>query len=241
MMLEFFIAALLVFFASLVSTMSGFGLATIMIPVLLLRYPLPETLLFVAIIHLMGDIWKLWLFRRGIKWKLILTFGALGIPATIAGATLVPRLPQEPLARALGVFILLYVVFLALKPSFKLRSGTSSTAIGGAVYGFFAGFFGISGEIRSAILSAYNLPKAVFLFTNGAIALLIDSTRIMTYIANGVELIAIPAWSLIALLPASLAGALLATRVVGSIPQKKFRAFIEVFLTIAACKLIFFP
>lgn len=240
-MIEILIAAALVFIASLVSTMSGFGLATIMIPVLLLRYPLPETLLFVAIIHLMGDVWKLWLFRQGVRWRLVITFAALGIPATVLGASLVPQLPQEPLSRALGFFLLLYVLFLALRPSFHIKPQPVPTAVGGAFYGFSAGIFGISGEIRSAILTAYDLPKAVFLFTNGAIALLIDTTRISTYLASGVQLVVIPAWSLFALLPISFAGALIAKRFVGKIPQNRFRFVVAIFLFMAAMKLMFLP
>lgn len=239
MPIEVLIAGVLVFVASLVSTLTGFGLATIMIPVLLLRYPLAETLLFVAVIHLFGDLWKLWFFRRGIRWKIILPFAALGIPATILGASLVPQIPQDLLGRALGVFLLLYVAVLLRKKSFHIKPKSYSTVIGGGLYGFFAGIFGVSGEIRGAILAAYNLPKAVYLFTNGAIALFIDTTRISTYLASGIRLATIPAWGLLALLPISFAGAYLAQSLVDKIPQKRFRSVIAFFLFLAALRLLF--
>lgn len=221
--------------------MSGFGLATIMIPVLLLRYPLAETLLLVAIIHLMGDVWKIWLFRQGVHWRLVLTFVALGIPMTALGAWLVPHIPQDHLARALGAFILAYVVVLVFKPSFRVNPTPARTVAGGALYGFAAGIFGISGAIRSAVLAAYDLPKAVFLFTSGAVSLFIDTTRIATYLASGVALVGITAWSLALLLPVSFAGALIAKRFLSHIPQDRFRSFIAVFLFLAGLKLLIAP
>jgi len=241
MPIELLIAAALVFVASTVSTLAGFGLATIMIPVLLLRYPLPETLLFVAVIHLFGDIWKLWFFKEGVRWRIILPFAALGIPTTILGASLVPQIPQDALSRALGAFLLLYVLYLIFKPTLSIRPKPASTVIGGGIYGFFAGIFGVSGEIRGAVLSAYDLPKAVYLFTNGAIALLIDTTRISTYIFSGVRLVALPAWGLLLLLPVSYAGAKLAQGFVSRIPQARFRKVIAAFLLLAAVKLVLAP
>ncbi len=82
------------FIASLVGTISGFGLSTIMVPVLLLFYPFPVVLLFVGIVHLFGDIWKVIFFRRGADWKLILLFGIPGILFSYAGATLSVGSPE---------------------------------------------------------------------------------------------------------------------------------------------------
>jgi len=59
MIFELLILTLLVFVASIVGTFSGFGTSTIMVPVMLLFFPLPVTLLFVGVIHWFGDIWKM--------------------------------------------------------------------------------------------------------------------------------------------------------------------------------------
>ncbi|MDD2341139.1 MAG: sulfite exporter TauE/SafE family protein, partial [Methanosarcina sp.] len=58
--------ALLTLLASLIGTLAGFGISTIMVPVLLIVLPLPQTLLLVGIIHWFNDIWKLLLFWEGI-------------------------------------------------------------------------------------------------------------------------------------------------------------------------------
>jgi uncharacterized membrane protein YfcA len=109
--------------ASLVGTASGFGTSTIMIPVLSLSMPLPAALLFVGVIHLCGDVWKVILFRRGLIWRLVLGFGLSGIIASYFGASFSLYAAAMPLKKALGVFLILYVVFLFVKRDWALFRG----------------------------------------------------------------------------------------------------------------------
>lgn len=167
---------LLTIVASCIGTLTGFGTSTIMVPVLLLFFPLPQTLLLVGIIHWFGDIWKMVLFKKGFYWKLVLSFGIAGTITTFFGARIVFKVSQSLLSQILGGFLVLYVVFLFLKPTFKVAKNTATAINGGALSGFFAGLFGIGGAVRSVFLSAFNLPKAVYIATAGAIALVIDTT-----------------------------------------------------------------
>jgi uncharacterized membrane protein YfcA len=85
-----------------ISTLTGFGTSTIMLPVILLFFPLPQTLLLVGIIHWFGGVWKLVLFRQGIRWKILLGFGVPGIIASFLGASLTFSAPEDLLSRILG-------------------------------------------------------------------------------------------------------------------------------------------
>ena len=76
---EIIFIALLTLLASVIGTLAGFGISTIMVPILLIVFPLPQTLLLVGIIHWFNDIWKMLLFRKGIRWNLFLAFGLPGI------------------------------------------------------------------------------------------------------------------------------------------------------------------
>ncbi|WP_269848489.1 sulfite exporter TauE/SafE family protein [Methanosarcina horonobensis] len=185
---EIIFVALLTLLASLIGTLAGFGISTIMVPVLLTVLPLPQTLLFVGIIHWFNDIWKMLLFRKGIRWKLFLAFGLPGIFTSFIGSSLSLRISQEILSRALGVFLLVYVLFITFNRTFKLSQRLSVAVSGGALTGFFAGIFGIGGEINAVALSAFNLEKAIYIATAGAISFMIDSTRIATYIGGGIRL-----------------------------------------------------
>ena len=239
--MEIIYLALLTIVATFVGTLTGFGSSTIMLPVVILFFPLPQALLFVGIIHWFNDIWKIILFKRGLKWRLILGFGIPGIITSFLGASLAVTTSAQILSRILGGFLITYVVFLAIKPTFKLAQTNLTSVSGGSFSGFFAGIFGLGGAIRGLFLSAFNLPKEVYIFTSGVIALIIDSTRIATYWFAGTRLLPLLLWGLLVFIPASLAGAEIAKGLVDKIPQKKFRTVIAIFLLIIGIKLFIFP
>ncbi|OHB65997.1 MAG: hypothetical protein A2Y77_00025 [Planctomycetes bacterium RBG_13_62_9] len=236
--IELLLILIVVIVASGIGTMTGFGLSTIMIPVLVLFYPMPETLLFVGIVHWFGDLWKLLLFREGIRWRLILSFGIPGVLATILGARLIFSIPGDILRRILGVFLIGYVIFLFVHSAFRVRHDALTGAVGGALSGFFAGIFGIGGAIRAMFLSAFDLPKAVYLATAGAIALAIDTPRLITYIWQGARLEPLLLQGLLLFVPASFLGARIAKGLVNRIPQRHFRKIIAALLLVLGLRLL---
>jgi len=230
-----------VIIASGIGTMTGFGTSTIMVPAMLLFYPVPQTLFFVGIIHFFGNIWKLLLFRKGVQWRLILSFGIPGIVATFIGASLVFNIPKTVLSRILGSFLILYVIYLFAKSSFKVKPSPVFGACGGALSGFLAGVFGIGGAVRGLFLTAFDLPKAVYIATAGSIALFIDATRLTTYFANGARMPTSLLYGLPLFIPASFLGAAIASRIVDRIPQEHFRKIIAVFLLLVGIRLLLLP
>ena len=143
--MDILLIALLTLVGSAVGTVTGFGTSTIMVPVMVSFYPLPQTLLLVGIIHWFGDIWKMLLFRRGARWRLILLFGVPGIAMSVVGGLLVFQAREEILARVLGAFLLAYVAFILVKGRFRLPETTATALLGGALYGLTAGIFGVGG------------------------------------------------------------------------------------------------
>lgn len=231
----------MVIVASCVGTMTGFGTSTIMVPLLLFFYPMPQTLLFVGIIHWFGNVWKLILFRKGFQWKLILSFGIPGIAATFLGASLVFSISGIILSRILGTFLVCYVMYLFLRSSFKIKPSLFASACGGTLSGFLAGVFGIGGAIRGLFLTAFDLPKEVYIATAGAIALIIDTTRLTTYFVKGARLGTLLLWGLLVFIPASFLGAKISQSIVNRIPQEHFRKVVAVFLLLVGIKLILLP
>ncbi|MFP4681078.1 MAG: sulfite exporter TauE/SafE family protein [Chitinispirillaceae bacterium] len=238
--MEIAIITIITIIASAAGTLTGFGTSTIMVPVLLLFLPLSQTLLLVGVIHFFGDIWKVLFFRKGFDLKLIFTFGAAGIVLSFLGASLVFAASEVLLYRILGGFLLGYVAFLFLKPDFKVKANTFTALAGGGLSGFLAGIFGVGGAVRAAFLSAFNLPKAVYISTAGAIALFIDLTRIGTYIINEVSLDARYLRGFLLFIPASFAGAAAAKKIVDRIPQRQFRMVIAVFLFLVGLRFLVF-
>jgi len=212
-----------------------------MLPILLLFFPLHETLLLVGIIHGFGNIWKIYFFKKGLRWKLILLFGIPGIFASYLGARIVFSFPEKTLSQILGGFLVAYVIFLFFNPKFKAPKNSITAMAGGTLSGLFSGIFGMGGAVRSAFLSAFDLRKSIFIATAGAIGLFIDTTRIATYLTNGARLETNLLIGLFIFIPASFLGAFVAKKIVSRIPQNKFRIIITAFIFIIGIKLLVFP
>ncbi|MBE0429203.1 MAG: sulfite exporter TauE/SafE family protein [Thermoleophilia bacterium] len=239
--MEILLIALLTLLASAVGTLSGFGTSTIMIPVLAVFLPPVEAIFLVAIIHWFGNIWKVALFRRGFHLGLAALFGFTGLAASYIGASVSLAAESTMLLRLLGMFLFGYALFLFIKARYKVPATGVTAAAGGALSGFFAGMFGIGGAVRGMFLTAFDLPKAVYIATAGAIGLMVDSTRIITYFAGGATLPDRLWWGLALFIPLSFLGAKLAKRVVVRIPQENFRKVVAVFLLLVGLKLVAFP
>jgi len=237
--MEIAAVAFLSFFAGIVGTVTGFGTATIMVPVLLLSYSLPETLLLSGVVHWFGNFWKVSLFWEGVRWRLILLFALPGVLCTWIGASLIFVIPEEVFLRTLGLLLIIYTMYMVLNSSFKIPTSNGAAIVGGSLSGFTCGMFGIGGAIRSAFLSSFDLPKATYLTTLGIIGLFIDSARLLTYWSEGIRLISLPYWSLFVFIGASLLGALVAKQIVDHLPQQIFRTVIMLFLFLVAVRIVF--
>ena len=239
--MEIFYIALLTLVAATIGAITGFGTSTLMIPVLAIFFPPVEAVFLVAIIHWFGNIWKVTLFRKGFNFRLVALFGLIGLVTSYLGAYMSLGANEHILLRFLGVFLAGYALFLIFQGKFKVPAGNMAALSGGALSGFFAGMFGIGGAIRSMFLSAFDLPKAVYIATAGAIGLLVDSTRIITYFTGGATLPKELWYGLLLFIPISFVGAQIAKKIVDKIPQDKFRIVVAAFLLLVGVKLLLFP
>ena len=220
--------------------MSGFGVSTIMTPTLLLFLPFPQTILLVCIIHWFHDIWKIIFFRHGIDWNMFMFFGIPSVVGALWGALQVTQ-QANGLTPWLGIFLIICVVLLLFVPQLTFGYNWLNGLIGGGLSGFFAGLFGIRGAMRSLFLTAYDLRKATFIGTTGAISFMIDSVRLVTYVQQGIRLNDVLLRGLYIFVPASLVGALIGQYLLDKIPQKHFRTVVAFFLLAVGIKLIVWP
>lgn len=239
--METFYIALLTFVASVVGTLTWFGTSMIMIIVLVMFFPPVEAIFLVAIIHWFGNLWKVSIFNKWFNLKLILLFGIIGLLTSYFWATFSSALDKEFFLRLLGWFLAIYSIYLMYSSHFKIRATTPMALMWGALSGFFAGAFGVGGAIRSMFLSAFDLPKTVYLATVGAIGLMVDTTRLVTYYLNDASLPRSLWWGLLLFIPVSFIWAQLAKVIVDKIPQDKFRIVLAIFFLLTSFKLMIWP
>lgn len=227
------------FLASMIGTISGFGITTILVPALAASYALPEVLLFTAIIHLANDIWKLILFRTGIHWRILLYFGLASVVASFFGALIVVFWGASLVfLRLLGVFFIIYALGVLFRPQFSLKPTSLSLMGGGALSGFSFGLFGMGGVLRSISLISFDMDKVSYLATNGAIALLVDAARMVVYRLSGIVLDQILFINLFLCIPISFIGAKVGEYLVRRVPQKQFKLMVAGFILLMGIKLL---
>jgi hypothetical protein len=232
----------LVFIATAIGTLTGFGSSTVMVPFVVLLFPLPVALLFVGILHWFNDLWKIILFRKRIKWRLLLSFAIPGIIFSFIGAHIALNYEAEILKQILGFLLISYFVYIFINPKFKLSHTTSTAVIGGSLSGVMAGVFGVGGAVRGMFLSAFKFKKHMYLFTSGTIALFIDSSRIIAYINGGTMLKGYLLWGMLLFIPISFLSAEFAkSYLVDNIPEKSFRKVVAIFFALVGAKLMLFP
>ncbi len=240
MIIQVLLITLLTTFASIMCSITGFGTTTISLPILLLFFPIHESLLFTAIIHWIENIWRLILFRKGFNLKIILQVGIPALLAAYLGAKSSIEMPEHILAKVLGTFLLLYSVFFILKSKYRLPKNIITASAAGISSGFFAGIIGLGGAIRSAFLNAFGLSSICYIFSTNAISLLIDTARVPVYFFNGSILNNVFLWTIVLFAPLSLFGTIFAHKIVVNIRPEIFRVIVTIFLGLAGIKFLLF-
>lgn len=183
--------------ASLLTFFTGFGLATILTPVMLLFFPAPLAIALTAVVHFLNNLFKYALMRSHIDWGTVVRFGAPAAIGAFLGAVLLSHMPGETalafyrlgetifrmtwLKLVIGLFMVFFALFEAIPRLKKIEFSQDKIYLGGFISGFFGGLSGHQGALRSAFLIRSGLEKEVFIGTGIAIACIVDLTRLVIY------------------------------------------------------------
>ncbi len=198
--MEYVIICLTAFGASLLTFFSGFGLGTILTPVMIVFFPVQEAIALTGMVHLLNNIFKLALVGKQTDKHIAIKFGCTAIIGSFLGAYLLIYLSQnlfhyeyqcmgktmevtfiKLLVAAMMILFALFEIITSLK---ALQFNSKYLSIGGFISGFFGGLSGNQGALRSAFLLRYGLTKEVYIATGVVIACLIDVTRLSIYFAG---------------------------------------------------------
>lgn len=238
MILQLILIVILITIAITTESIIGFGTSSISLPILSLFYPLHQVILFVGLIQFISSIWKLYIFRTGVNWKLIFTFGIPAVAASLVGAYATFKIPESYSYKILGIILLSYGVSMLINGKIKLPNNKIFMVSGGAISGFLSGLIGMGGAIRATFLHAARLPKLTFIFTATFISFFIDAVRLTTYVTQGVRLNTMFMVSIILYIPISILAVKLAKQIVDYLPQEKFRMTVTIFLSIFGAYLL---
>ena len=196
-MMTYVLVCIVALVASALTLFSGFGLGTLLLPAFAMVFPTEVAVAATGIIHLLNNVFKLFLLGGHANRRMVLALGVPAIPATLVGAWLLSQLARRGdlttwefagrthaitsvnlvIAILIGVFATLELTSAGRKLAFPPRM----LPLGGVAMGFFGGLSGHQGALRSSFLMRCDLTKEAFIGTGIVCAVIVDVTRIAVY------------------------------------------------------------
>lgn len=209
-----------------VAAVAGFGIGSLLTPVLAGALGMKLAVAAISIPHFAGTGIRLWRLRSHVDRSLLRGFGLASAAGGLAGA-LLHSLAGSPVLRvAFGLLLLLAAASELTGLMERVRLGTVGAWLAGGLSGGFGGLVGNQGGIRSAALLAFELGPRAFVATATAIALVVDVARMPVYLVTQGGAIADVA-GLVAIATAGVVvGTLVGERVLGRIPRPVFRRLV---------------
>jgi uncharacterized membrane protein YfcA len=229
MQFEFILAAASLV-AGAIASIAGFGIGSVITPLLALRVETKLAVAAVSIPHLAATILRFWRLRRKIDRRLIFSFGLTSAIGGLTGAVVNVYANSPALTYVLGG-LLLFAGFMGLSGlSDRLRFKGAAAWVAGFFSGVLGGLVGNQGGIRSAAMLGFSVPKESFVATATAAALAVDLARMPIYVATEYRGIA-SIWPLVLVATAgAVAGTLVGVRMLSWIPDAVFKRLVSLLI-----------
>ena len=225
------IATVAAVIAGAIASISGFGIGSVLTPVLSTQFDVRLAIAMVSLPHLAGTFVRFLIVRTRIDRDVLLGFGAASAVGGLIGAALQAVVQSSALAVIFGLLLVFAGIGSLTGFAQRMRfSGRRSALVGGALSGLLGGLVGNQGGIRAAALLGFDVTRDAFVATATAVALIVDGARIPVYVATqGNELAA--HWPLIAVLAVgAVAGTLLGGWTLRRMSEAVFRRVVGALL-----------
>jgi len=219
--------------AGAIAAVTGFGIGSLLTPVLALQVDTRLAVAAVSIPHLIGTSLRFALMHGGVDRRVLWSFGITSAAGGLAGALLNSAATSTRwLTILFGMLLLFAAVSEMTGLARRMRFRGWVAWVAGALSGMLGGLVGNQGGIRSAALIGFELPKELFVGTATAIALFVDGARVPIYLyAQRDELSTHLAWILLAI-AGVVAGTIVGSRALGRIPEVWFRRVLALVLAV---------
>jgi uncharacterized membrane protein YfcA len=216
--------------AGAIASIVGFGIGSVLTPLLAVRVGTQLAVAAVSVPHLFATALRFWRLRTHVDRRVLVSFGITSAAGGLAGALLHSYASNRSLAIVFGLLLLFVGIGELTGFARHMRFGGPVAWIAGAVSGVFGGLVGNQGGIRSAALLGFDLERQAFVATATAIGLVVDAARMPVYFATELDAI-MRIWPLVLIATVgTLAGTLLGVRTLRRIPETVFRRVVAVLL-----------
>ncbi|MDA8555962.1 TSUP family transporter [Candidatus Poseidoniales archaeon] len=200
------------FFAAALTVPAGFGLATMITPIVFLWLEPHEAVAVVGIVHGSHNAWKLKVLRSSVDYSAVRRYGWAMVVGALIGAALNTAVEADPLLLIVGVALVVLPLLSISERWTNVRLPDAEDRIGGFGSGFFGGLTGHQGALRAMFLQKRLPNKTEYAATAAVLALVVDVTRVPVYVALEGWQILDAGWLILGLVLAAIWGVHLGKR-----------------------------
>jgi uncharacterized membrane protein YfcA len=195
--MPYLIICLAAFLASGLTLFSGFGLGTLLLPVMALFFPIDLAIALTAVVHALNNLFKFWLLGRHANRGVAVKFGIPAILSALVGAWLLLWLSEiqplliyqvwgreaqvTPVKLVVAILMAVFALVEMAPEGAPFSLPPRYLPLGGILSGFFGGLSGHQGALRSPFLLKAGLTKESYIATGVVISLMVDIPRIIIY------------------------------------------------------------
>jgi hypothetical protein len=215
-----------------VASVAGFGIGSLVTPVLAWQLDAKLAVAAVSIPHLIGTAVRFWRLGGHVDRRVLSSFGVMSAAGGLAGALLQGRATTPALLILFGGLLLFSSAAELTGFGRRMRFGGALAWIAGGLSGLLGGLVGNQGGIRSAALLGVDLPKHAFVTTATAVALMVDAARVPVYLwSMAGAMVPLAGWIVVATIGVII-GTLVGLRLLATIPERLFRRIVAVVLAL---------
>ena len=175
---------LVTFLAAALTVPAGFGLATMLTPIMLLWLDPHLAIAAVAVVHAAHNGWKLVLLKNEVDVSAVKRYGWAMILGAIIGAALSTSIDAKPLLIVVGAALIVLPILSISERWTAFRLPEAEDRWGGFGSGFMGGLTGHQGALRAMFLQRRLSNKTAYAATAAILALVVDLTRLPIYVLS---------------------------------------------------------
>jgi len=220
--------------AGAVAAVSGFGIGSLLTPVLMLSLGMPaaSAVAVLAVPHALATAIRLVRLRHDVHGPTFREFGLASAVGGLAGAALQSQLASPVLTLVLSALLVLAGTTELLRRRVPLAQTSRWRLAGGLLSGLFGGLVGNQGGIRSAALLGFQLRPRQLVATATASALLVDAARVPVYFLTAGEAIRDSVHLLLVVAAGVTVGTFVGVPILGRIPESTYRRLVGALLVV---------
>jgi uncharacterized protein len=224
--------------AGAVAAVSGFGIGSLLTPLLMLSMPTAHAVAVLAIPHALATAIRWVRLRRAVHWPTFRQFGIASAIGGLAGAALQSQLASPVLTFVLASLLVMAGAAELLRRRVPLPQTPFWRLTGGILSGTFGGLVGNQGGIRAAALLGFQLPPRQLVATATASALLVDAARVPIYVMTAGSTIADAARVWLVASAGVTVGTVIGVPLLGRIPEPIYRRLVGGLLLVLGLSLL---